>query len=171
MEIIQMDIEDLKTYENNPRNNDEAVDKVANSIAEFGFKVPIIVDKHNVIIAGHTRLRASKKLGLQTVPVIQANELSEEQVMAFRLADNKTSEFAEWDMDKLDLELQALRDFDFDMESMGFSEDDFADMDYDMEIKTPGSLTRRFIVPPFTVLDTRQGYWLDRKKRLAFNTW
>lgn len=96
MKIIQMKIEQLKPYANNPRKNDGAVDVVANSIKEFGFKSPIIVDKNNVIIAGHTRYKASKKLGLKEVPVIVADDLTEEQVKAFRLADNKVGEIAEW---------------------------------------------------------------------------
>lgn len=90
MKIIEMPISELVPYANNPRNNDNAVDAVAASIREFGFKVPIIVDKDNVIVAGHTRLKAAEKLGLSSVPVIRADNLTEEQVKAFRLADNKT---------------------------------------------------------------------------------
>ena len=103
MEIIQVGINDIKPYPNNPRNNDNAVEVVVNSIKEFGFKVPIIVDKDNVIVAGHTRLKAAKKLGLKYVPCIVAGDLTEEQVKAFRLADNKTSELAQWDFELLKL--------------------------------------------------------------------
>lgn len=102
MKIEELKIEDIVPYENNPRNNDEAVPAVAKSIEEFGFKVPIVIDKNNVIIAGHTRLRAAESLGLKKVPCIRADDLTEEQVKAFRLADNKTAELAFWDFTKLD---------------------------------------------------------------------
>lgn len=117
MNIIQKRLEDLVPYKNNPRNNDEAVSYVAESIKEFGFKVPIIVDKNNVIVAGHTRYKASKKLGINEVPCLVADDLTEEQIKAFRLADNKVSEIATWDFDKLELELS---DLDLDMELFGF---------------------------------------------------
>lgn len=94
LEIKYMKVEDLKPYANNPRFNDDAVEYVANSIKQFGFKVPIIVDKNNEIVAGHTRFKASMELGLKEVPVIIANDLSGEQIKAFRLADNKVSEKA-----------------------------------------------------------------------------
>lgn len=95
--IVMMDVKDLIPYDKNPRKNKGAVDAVANSIKEFGFKVPIIVDKNNVIITGHTRLKAAKRLKMKEVPVIKADDLTEEQVKAFRIADNKTGELAEWD--------------------------------------------------------------------------
>lgn len=117
MEIINKKISDLKEYENNPRNNEAAVEAVANSIKEFGFKVPIIVTKDNVIIAGHTRYKASHRLGLQEVPCIVADDLSEEQIKAFRLVDNKTSELATWDLEKLEEELAELN---LDMSIFGF---------------------------------------------------
>ncbi len=106
MEIININIDELKPYKNNPRKNDEAVEYVANSIKEFGFKVPIIVDKDYEIIAGHTRLKAAQQLGLKEVPIIIADDLTEEQVKAFRLADNKVSENAYWDFDLLSEELK-----------------------------------------------------------------
>lgn len=101
MDIIEMKLKDLTPYENNPRNNKDAVDFVANSIQEFGFKVPIVIDKDNVIVCGHTRYLASKQLKLKTVPCIKADDLTDEQIKAFRLADNKVSEKAEWDYDKI----------------------------------------------------------------------
>lgn len=116
--IIEKKIEELIPYENNPRVNDESVDYVANSIKEFGFKVPIVIDANNVIIAGHTRLKASKKLGLESVPCIIADDLTDEQVRAFRLADNKASELSTWDMEKLNLELDTL--FEINMQDFGF---------------------------------------------------
>ena len=92
MKIEYMDIDTLIPYENNPRNNDEAVKYVANSIKEFGFKNPIIIDKDNVVVAGHTRLKAAKNLGIKKIPVIRADDLTQEQIKAFRIADNKVSE-------------------------------------------------------------------------------
>ena len=128
MQIIEKDIHELLEYDINPRKNEPAVDKVMASIKEFGFNVPIIVDKDNVIVAGHTRLKAAKQLGFKTVPVIVADDLTEEQVKAFRLADNKVSEFALWDFSKLEEELMYI---DFDMTAFGFDEaispDDFGD--------------------------------------------
>lgn len=106
MTIKEIKINDLKEYENNPRTNDEAVEKVASSIKEFGFKVPIVIDKNNVIIAGHTRLKAAKLLNLEMVPCVIADNLTDEQVKAYRLADNKVGELAEWDYDLLDKEIQ-----------------------------------------------------------------
>lgn len=117
MKINNISIDKLKPYPNNPRVNDHAVDAVAASIQEFGFKVPIVVDGDNVIITGHTRLKAAQKLGMETVPVILADDLTDEQVKAFRLADNKTGELAVWDFEKLEQELDEL---DMDMEGLGF---------------------------------------------------
>ena len=117
MKIINKKVEDLIPYENNPRYNDEAVEYVANSIKEFGFRVPIIVDKNNVIVAGHTRYKASLELGLDEVPTIVADDLTEEQIKAFRLADNKVSEKASWNFELLDEELE---DLDIDMSEFGF---------------------------------------------------
>lgn len=119
MKIVYKKVEDLKPYVNNPRFNDEAVEQVANSIKEFGFKVPMVIDKNNVIVAGHTRYKASLELGLKEVPCIVADDLTEEQVKAFRLADNKVSELAQWNYELLDEELQEL--LDFNMEDFGFS--------------------------------------------------
>ena len=117
MDIQNISIDQLIPYINNPRNNANAVDKVAASIKEFGFKVPIVVDKEKVVVAGHTRLLAAKKLGLAEVPCIIADDLTEQQIKAFRLADNKVSEFAEWDMEKLAIEIEMV---EFDMAEFGF---------------------------------------------------
>ena len=116
-------VEKLKEYENNPRRNDAAVEKVAASIDEFGFKVPIVIDSDNVIVAGHTRVKAARFLGLKTVPCIVADDLTPEQIRAFRLADNKTGELAGWDFEKQDAELAALAE-NFDMSLFGFDMDD-----------------------------------------------
>lgn len=115
MEIIYKNIDELIPYENNPRLNDEAVEYVKNSIKEFGFKVPIVIDKDNIIIAGHTRIKASKELGIKDIPCIIADDLTEEQVKAFRLADNKVAEKSLWDYSKLDEELDSILNIDMSM--------------------------------------------------------
>ena len=119
IKIVEKQTTDLIPYENNARINDDAVEFVANSIKEFGFKNPIIIDNNNVIIAGHTRLKAAEKLGIKNVPCIIADDLTEEQIKAFRIADNSTAQIAEWDMDKLMTELETI---DYDMEQFGLQE-------------------------------------------------
>lgn len=123
MIVKEIEITSLKEYENNPRINGAAVEKVAASINEFGFKVPIVIDKNNVIVCGHTRVKAAQSLGLDVVPCIVADDLTDEQIKAFRLADNKTAELADWDFAKLDEELSELADIDFDMSRFGFEFD------------------------------------------------
>ena len=119
IKIIEKNIDELVPYENNARINDKAVEAVANSISDFGFKNPVIIDKNNVLVAGHTRVKAAKKLGLTKVPCIIADDLDEDQIKAFRIADNSSAQVAEWDMEKLMAELQ---DIDFDMAKYGLSE-------------------------------------------------
>ena len=119
LNVTQMKVSDLIEYENNPRKNDDAVSAVARSIKEFGFKVPVIIDSNNVIIAGHTRVKACKQLGILEVPCVIADDLTEDQIKAFRLADNKTAELAEWDLDKLNEELMFI---DMDMSQFGFED-------------------------------------------------
>lgn len=131
MNIIDVEIDKIIDYENNPRNNENAVDAVAASIKEFGFKVPIVIDKNNVIIAGHTRKKAAMKLGLKTVPCIVADDLTPEQVKAFRVADNKTAELAQWDFGLLEQELGELAELDFDMEQFGFEETEIPQTEID----------------------------------------
>lgn len=121
MNIIEKKLDDLIPYANNPRQNDNAVQGVAESIRQFGFKNPIIIDKGNVIVAGHTRYKASRLLGLKTVPTIIADDLTEAQVRAFRIADNRTAEAATWDEILLAEELNAVKD-DFDMDALGFGD-------------------------------------------------
>lgn len=120
MQIINIKLDLLKPYEKNPRNNENAVEYVANSIKEFGFKVPIIIDENNTIVCGHTRYLASKKLGLTEVPCVIADDLTPEKIKAFRLIDNKTNEFATWNEDLLLEELKAIEDID--MQNYGFEE-------------------------------------------------
>ena len=121
MKVQNVSIQDVKPYAKNPRNNDGGVDAVANSIKEFGWQQPIVVDKDNVIIVGHTRYKAAKKLGMGKVPVVVADSLSPEQVKAYRLADNKTGELTDWDMGLLDDELGSIADID--MSDFGFNLD------------------------------------------------
>ena len=118
MDIVEKGIKDIKPYEKNPRKNDSAVEAVASSISQFGFKNPIVIDGNNVIICGHTRYKAAKKLGLKAVPCVVADDLTEEQIKAYRLADNKVSELAEWDFNILGEELEGI--FDIDMTDFGF---------------------------------------------------
>lgn len=125
MNITDIRTCDLKPYENNQRLNEDAVDLVAASIEEFGFKQPIVVDKDLIIIAGHTRWKAAQKLGLETVPCVQADDLTPAQVKAYRLADNKVAEAAQWDLDALQFELEELDNMDFDMEPFGFETETF----------------------------------------------
>lgn len=174
MQIEYLKTEELIPYANNPRNNDgEAVDRVAASIAEYGFKSPIIVDKDNIIIAGHTRYKAAKKLGIDEVPIIKADDLTPAQIKAYRIADNKVAEYSSWDNELLSLELEKLQELDFDLDLTGFedweiesllsADDDTEDLGEALD-ENRETLQERFIVPPFSILDTRQGYWQDRKR-------
>ena len=128
MLIKNMKITDIRPYEKNPRFNDDAVDAVAKSIREFGWRAPIVVDSDMVIICGHTRLKAAVKLGLDEVPVHVATDLTPEQVQAYRIADNKTGEIAEWNFDILPGELQELKDSEFDLTLLGFDADELAQL-------------------------------------------
>ena len=120
MKIIEIPIDKIIPYENNPRRNEAAVEYVANSIKEFGFRIPIVLDKNNVIVCGHTRLKAAKTIGMKTVPCVIADDLSDEQVKAYRLADNKTQELSEWDYIKVYEELADI--LEIDMKMLGFEE-------------------------------------------------
>ena len=134
MNIVDKRLDEIRPYDNNPRKNDEAVEYVAQSIREFGFKVPIVIDRDGTIVTGHTRYKAAQKLGMQSVPCIVADDLTPEQVKAFRLTDNKTAEFSAWDSELLLQELDELSMID--MSLFGFSEDaipDFAFGEDDQE--------------------------------------
>ena len=132
MKVEAKSIDEIKPYENNPRDNDDAVDAVANSIKEFGWQQPIVVDNEGIIIAGHTRYKAAKKLGLKHVPVVVADNLTPDQVKAYRLADNKTAELADWDMDLLNDELDQIRNID--MSDFGFDELDDDQIDTEPKV-------------------------------------
>lgn len=154
MEIVNLKLEEIKPYENNPRFNEKAVEKVANSIQEFGFKVPIIVDSNYTIVAGHTRYKASLKLGYTSVPCIVANDLSEKQIKAFRIAENRVSEEAKWDYDLLSEELSDLDDFftGFDLEELNI---DWA--------KVEELTEENYVEPPKEMLQCPQCHHIDSK--------
>jgi ParB family chromosome partitioning protein len=123
--IVKVQLVDIKTvipYARNPRKNQEAVSKVAASIKEFGFKQPIVVDSENVVIAGHTRLMAAQQLDIKKVPIVVADDLTDAQVKAYRIADNRVSQEAEWDYDLLKLEMDDLVKLDFSLDYIGFNE-------------------------------------------------
>jgi len=137
MKIVEKAIDEIRPYEQNPRQNDQAVDAVAASLKEFGFRQPIVVDEAGVIIVGHTRWKAAKKLGLKTVPVHVAADLPPEKAKAYRLADNKTNELVEWNDVLLAKEISALTQ---DMTLFGFSEDELASLsnvvDAELEVRS-----------------------------------
>lgn len=135
LRVSYKNIDEIIPYKNNPRKNDNAVEYVKNSIKDFEFKVPIVIDEDNIVVAGHTRLKAAKELNLDRIPCIVADDLNEEQIRAFRLADNKVSEFSEWDFDLLNSELDGL---DIDSELYGFFEDDEFDISYIDELNENG---------------------------------
>lgn len=121
--IEEVKVSELVPYENNPRINDGAVPALVEAIKQLGFNVPLVIDKNNVVICGHTRLKAAQELGMVSVPCLRADELTEEQIKAFRLADNKTAELSAWDFEKLYGELEALKvsvpDFNYDLLKFG----------------------------------------------------
>jgi len=126
MNIELWDIERVKPYPNNPRHNDDAVEAVAASIREFGFRQPIVVDAEGVIVVGHTRYKAALKLGLKKVPVHVATDLTPEQIKAYRIADNKSAELSDWDYDLLPIELAGLQEMNYDLGLLGFDQDELA---------------------------------------------
>lgn len=136
LEIKYINIDELKPYEKNPRKNDDAVSYVAESIRQYGFKVPIVVDRNNVIVAGHTRYKAAKALELESVPCVVADDLSDEQIKAYRIADNKVSDFSLWDNALLLEELNSLTEDLF----TGFDESEIFDKTNfeDMEVMDEG---------------------------------
>lgn len=129
MKIEIADINSIQPYINNPRKlKDSAIDKVAMSIKEYGFRQPIVVDANRIIVVGHTRYRASKKLGLKEVPITIAENLTQEQINAYRIADNRTNEEAEWDLELLKTEIKELELADFNLDLTGFDEDQLNNM-------------------------------------------
>lgn len=127
MNIVYKHINEIIPYEKNPRKNDHGIDAVAMSIREFGFKVPVILDSKGEIIAGHTRIKAAKQLGIDQIPCIIADDLTDAQIKGFRIADNRVAEYSEWDFGLLGVELQELLDMDFDIGITGFDENTLND--------------------------------------------
>ena len=177
--IYDFPISMLKPYENNPRYNEDAVPVVMDSIKLAGFKVPMVISKDFVVITGHTRLKAVTRLGWETVPCVYADDLTPQQAEAFRLIDNKSSEMSTWDESKTLAELKkiAAQPNPIDMQSFGFeSVEDMLKRLADQEVDLSGvsdydgrgdsgSLMEDFIAPPFSILDARQGYWQERKRK------
>ena len=168
MKIIEINVGDIKPYKNNPRNNDLAVKKVVESIKRFGFKVPIVLDKDNEIVAGHTRLRAAIELGMSAVPCLIADDLSDAEIKAFRLADNKTAEYAEWDLKLLSLELEELShlDLDFSMEDFGFELNGVGADAGNGEIEEDDFDTEKALEEIVIPISQRGDIWLLGKHRL-----
>ena len=141
MDIEQWPIERFREYENNPRVNDHVVDRFAEIIDRFGFRVPMLVQSDGLIVDGHFRLKAARQLGLEVLPVILCDDMSEDEIKAFRLSVNKASELAEWDMDLLADEIKALQDSDFNIEVIGFDASEMQnilDLPSDKESDNPG---------------------------------
>lgn len=162
MNIISKAVKSLSPYErNNKKHDQQQIDNVAESIKQFGFVQPLVVDKDNVVVIGHCRLLAAKKLGMTEVPCVCVDELTDEQVRKLRIVDNKTNE-SEWDFDNLAAELPDLdfSDFEFDF---GIAPIDVIDTEPN-EQKQNHSLAEIFGCPPFSIIDTRRGYWQDRKR-------
>lgn len=164
MEVQYLSPDELIPYERNAKQHPpDQIDHIANSIKRFGWQQPIVVDKNNVVIIGHGRLAAAKQLMLDSVPVVYADNLTEEEVNALRLADNKTNE-SPWDFSKLEEELAQLAIDGFDMEQFGFDADkmDFA-ADDDTAKSAKGNLATRYLVPPFSVIYGNKNDWIERK--------
>lgn len=157
MTVIEIAVDKLVPYEKNPRRNDKAVKYVAKSIETFGFKVPLVIDKNNVVVCGHTRLKAAKKLGLEKVPCIIADDLTDEQIKAFRLADNKVSEQAEWDWDLVDLEIEGI--LDLDMSDFGFVFEEADDATPEKPKKNERLRTDEAYNLPYVDLERTEGFY------------
>jgi ParB-like chromosome segregation protein Spo0J len=155
VKIELRDIREIHPYEKNPRINDKAVDAVTASLKEFGFRQPIVVDKDGIIIVGHTRYKAAQKLGLEKIPVHVAEDLTDAQIKAYRIADNQTATIADWDYDLLPLELQELNNMDFNLELLGFDSDKLAQL---LASDVEEGLTDEDAVPePPKVANTKPG--------------
>ena len=165
MKVAIKNIDDITPYESNPRVNDQAVDAVAASLAEFGFRQPIVVDGDGVIIVGHTRWKAAKKLGLAKVPVHVATDLSPEQIKAYRIADNQTATLAEWDFDLLPVELKDLQGADYDLGLLGFDDKELAKL---LDGEVTEGLTDPDAVPepPDEPITVRGDIWVLGEHRL-----
>lgn len=149
MQIIYKNIDELQMYFNNPRINSDAVQYVANSIQQFGFRNPIIIDKNNVIVCGHTRYKAARRLKMATVPCIMADDLTDDQIRAFRLADNKVAEMSTWDYDRLEQEFSLIDPLEFDIADFGFFpnyEDEEEDEEEEEEDSSPSEPSYSLVI-------------------------
>ena len=168
MQITQKKVTELIPYVNNSRtHSDEQVAQIAASIKEFGWTNPILVDGENGIIAGHGRLLAARKLGHKEVPTIELSELTETQKKAYIIADNRLALNAGWDNEMLTIELNDLLADGFALELLGFDPNEIDSLltPEEEEIKeVKGNLSDRFLIPPFSVLNAREGWWQDRKR-------
>ena len=165
MKVEIRGIDSIRPYDNNPRQNEQAVDAVARSLEEYGFRQPIVVDSDGVIIAGHTRYKAALKLGLAKVPVHVATDLSPEQVRAYRPADNRTGELATWDYDILPIELSALQDAGYDMDILAFDDKELAQL-LDTEVRQGLTDPDQVPEPPDEAVTQRGDIWLLGDHRL-----
>ena len=171
--IAYKKIKELIPYCNNSRtHSDEQVLQIASSIKEFGFTNPVLIDDQGGIIAGHGRIMAAQKLKMDEVPTITLSDLSEAQKKAYIIADNKLALNSGWDDELLKIELEQLKELDFDLSLIGFSDDELALLMLDEDDPTSsdgepsnGSLADRFLIPPFTVLNAREGWWQNRKRQ------
>ena len=167
MRVEMIAVDRLVPYARNPRHNDNAVDAVAASIREFGFRVPLVVDEDMTLLTGHTRLKAAHKLGLKEVPVHVAAGLTEAQKKAFRIADNKLGELAEWDSELLALELEDLRMADFDLGVLAFEEGDVDELLAELDATPEGNTDADETPPVQAEAITKPGdVWLLGKHRI-----
>ena len=172
MKVEMMGIDKLIPYARNSRtHSDEQVAQVAASIREFGFTNPVLIDSKDSIIAGHGRVLAARKLQLDSVPCIRLDHLTETQKRAYIIADNKLALNSGWDDELLKLELDELKLEGFDLDLTGFSADELLALGDEEEIESPsegeapkGNLSDRFMIPPFSVLNAREGWWQNRKR-------
>ena len=172
--IVSRKVEDLIPYARNSRtHSDEQVAQIAASVREFGWTNPVLVDGENGIIAGHGRVLAARKLGMAEVPCIELSGLTDAQRRAYIIADNKLALNGGWDEDMLRIELEELGEIGFDLDLIGFTDEEIlalgdgelTDDDEPGEPAEPkGSLSDRFMIPPFTVLNAREGWWQNRKR-------
>ena len=170
MQIQNIPTENLVEYARNPRKNDAVVDKMVACIKEFGFRIPIVAKSDGTVVDGHLRLKAARKMGLKEVPVVNADDLTEAQIKAFRLVANQSANWAEWDEELLKLEFKDLEDLNFDLELTGFDLEeiekylDNQETENKWEANNPGALSERFLISPFDIWDARKGEWQKRKK-------
>lgn len=169
LKMIEMPIASLTGYDKNPRKNDAVVSRMVDSIKEFGFRIPIVAKSDGAVVDGHLRLKAAQQMGMKDVPVVLADDLTDAQIKAFRLLANKSANWAEWDNDLLKAELDEILAMDFPLELTGFDLEDMRALELE-EIKSKygdtassGALAGKFLVPPFTVLNARDGTWQERK--------